>query len=117
VVILGTRAKDQPAPARFVHDALAEPNRDPARQWLVLLEDEIAPVILQSEAPVLVTWSSIWQKRPDAQVRYDIESGRQNCRLRWTLLDVDDPHPPLVGHMCKRLNQIINAQLRYSFGQ
>jgi len=27
-----------------------------------------------------------------------------------------DPGPSLVGHMCKRLNQLINAELRYSFG-
>ena len=115
--ILGTRAKGQPAPARFVHEALTDPNRDSARQWLSLLDDEIAPQIVDSEEPCLVTCSSIWTKRPDARVRFDIESGDQGCDLRWTLLDVNDPGPALVGHMCKRLNQIINAELRYSFGQ
>ena len=114
---LGTRAKNQPAPARFVHEALIKPNRDPARQWLALLDDETAPLILESEEPRLVTWSSIWRKRPDARVRYGIQPTAQGCELRWTLLDVDDPGPALVGHMCKRLNQLINAELRYSFGQ
>jgi hypothetical protein len=117
VVILGTRAKNQPAPARFVHEALVEPNRDPARQWLALLEDETAPVVLESEEPRLVTWSSIWRKRPDARVRYDIKPIGQGCELRWTLLDVEDPDSALVRHMCKRLNQVINAELRNSFGQ
>jgi hypothetical protein len=114
---LGSRAKGQPAPARFVHEALSEPSRDPARQWLTLLDDELAPRIVESVPPNLVVWSSIWMKRPEAQVRFDIEPGRSGCGLRWTLLDVDDPGPALVGHMCKRLNQLINAELRYSFGQ
>jgi hypothetical protein len=117
VDILGTRAKSQPAPARFVHEALTEPNRDPGRQWLSVLDDEIAPQIIESEGHHLVTWSSLWIKRPEARVRFDIESREQGCQLRWTLLDVDDPGPALVGHMRKRLNQIINAELRYSFGQ
>lgn len=115
--VLGTRAKNQPAPARFVHEALNEPNRDPAREWLILLADETAPSIVESEEPALVRWSSIWRKRPEAQVRFDIEPAGQGCDLRWTLLDVEDPGPALVGHMCKRLNQLINAELRYSFGQ
>lgn len=60
--ILGTRSKNQPAPARFVDEALNEPNRDPARQWLTLLDDETAPFTLESQEPRLVTWSSIWRK-------------------------------------------------------
>ncbi|MCW2524655.1 MAG: hypothetical protein JWO63_2990 [Frankiales bacterium] len=38
--------------------------------------------------------------------------------LRWTL-SVNDPLPDeaLIGHMRKRLNQLINADLRYTFGQ
>ena len=61
--------------------------------------------------------SPLRSRSPDARVRYDIEPTAQGCELRWTLLDVDDPGPALVGHMCKRLNQLINAELRYSFGQ
>jgi hypothetical protein len=115
--ILGTRAKGQPAPARFVYEALVEPNRDPGRRWLVLLEDEVVPVVLASEQPSLVTWTSLWTKRPEAQIRFDLEPDGQGCILRWTLLDSADPGPALVGHMRKRLNQLINAELRYSFGQ
>lgn len=115
--ILGTREKGQPAPARFVYQALVVPNRDPARQWLVLLDDEITPTVVTSEEPSLVTWSSIWVKQPKAQIRFDISPDGQGCRLRWTLLDDEDPGPERVGHMRKRLNQLINAELRYSFGQ
>lgn len=93
------------------------PNRDPARQWLQLLDDEVAPSVLEATPPSLVVWTSIWTKRPHAQVRFDLEEAGPGCYLRWTLTDVDDPGAPLVGHMCKRLNVIINAELRYSFGQ
>lgn len=114
---LGTRAKSQPAPARILFEAITEPNRDPARQWLVLLDNETLPRILESDQPGLVTWSSIWRDRPQAQVRFDIEDVSSGCVLRWTLFDVDDPGPELVRRMCKRLNQLINAELRFSFGR
>jgi hypothetical protein len=63
-------------------------------------------------------WSSLWTKLPDAIVRFDLESSGYGTDLRWALL-VDEPMPeaPLVGHMRKRLNQLINANLRFTFGQ
>ncbi|MGH9126226.1 MAG: hypothetical protein ACRDZ8_16100 [Acidimicrobiales bacterium] len=38
--------------------------------------------------------------------------------VRWAL-QVNEPIPDkaLVGHMCKRVNLLINASLRHSFGQ
>ena len=38
--------------------------------------------------------------------------------LCWTIM-VEDllPDPPLLCHMRKRMNFLINANLRYSFGQ
>jgi hypothetical protein len=117
VEILGTRAKAQPPPAHVVFESLMTPDLDPSRHWLRLLDDEVAPRILDSNRPSLVLWSSIWVKRPAAQVRFDIEGAGPGCLLRWTLLDAEDPGPALVGHMCKRLNILINAELRYSFGQ
>lgn len=114
---LGTRARSQPAPPRAVYEALVEPNRDPARRWLQLLDDEVPPTVLASTEHELVTWSSIWVKRPEAQIRFDIAADGQGSTLRWTLLGPDDPGPAAVGHMRKRLNQLINADLRFSFGQ
>ncbi len=32
--------------------------------------------------------------------------------LRWTLTDTISPGPLLAGHMCKRLNVFMNAELR-----
>ena len=38
--------------------------------------------------------------------------------LRWTLLVEEPlPDPSLLGHLRKRLNELINANLRYTFGQ
>lgn len=116
-VALGTRARNQPAPPHVVHEALVTPNRDPVRRWLQLLDDEVPPRVLESVQPGLVVWSSIWVKRPDAQVRFDLEADGQGCLLRWTLTDVEDPGPAVVGHLRKRLNVLINAELRHSFGQ
>jgi hypothetical protein len=67
----------------------------------------------------MVAWSSIWIKRPDAIIEFDLASdGGDGANLTWSL-SVNDPTPnnALIGHMRKRINQLINAELRYSFGQ
>lgn len=95
-----------------------QPDRDPSRIWLVLLVDERAPKILDADLPHTVTWSSIWVKRPDAKIRFDLSGGPSGTRLRWTVF-VDEPLPDdsLIGHIRKRMNELINANLRYSYGQ
>lgn len=116
----GSRRKNQPAPPHIVCEALQHPDRDPRRPWLELLHDEVRPDILLVDAPHLVLWSSLWTRRPDAQVRFDLphDAGHTGTDLRWTLLVADVlPDPPLLGHMRKRLNQLVNANLRYTFGQ
>jgi hypothetical protein len=35
----------------------------------------------------------------------------------WTMSSHRRPEPPLLGHMRKRLNELINANLRFTFGQ
>lgn len=119
MIEVGSRRRGQPAPPQVIFEALIEPDRDPARPWLHLLGDEQRPRILETTPPDLVIWSSLWIKRPDAQVRFDLPSdGRQGTDLRWTLLvDEPVPEPALLGHLRKRLNQLINANLRYTFGQ
>lgn len=118
MIEIGSRRRSQPAPPHVVFEALTEPDRDPSRPWLELLEDEQRPTVLHSEAPSTLTWSSLWTKRPDAVVRFDLPGGRAGTDLRWTFF-VDEPAPgdALVGHMRKRLNQLINANLRFTFGQ
>jgi hypothetical protein len=118
-VEVGSRRKNQPAPPRAVFEALTNPHRDPARPWLKLGPDETEPRLLAADEPHLVVWSSLWPVRADARIRFDLpyDSTRQGTDLTWTL-EVDDPEPaaPLLGHMRKRLNVLINAELRYSFG-
>ncbi|SCG35563.1 hypothetical protein GA0070613_0190 [Micromonospora inositola] len=74
---------------------------------------------LHAKRPDFVIWSSIWSRRPDAVVRFDLPSdGGGGTDLRWTpLVAAPLPESSLLGHMSKRLNQLINANLRYTFGQ
>lgn len=120
VIEIGKRKRNQPAPPHAVFEALTHPDRDPARAWLDLLDDEVRPKALQIDPPSLVIWSSLWVKRPDAKIRFDLppDASAQGTDLCWTLV-VDEPAPAdaLIGHMRKRLNQLINANLRYTFGQ
>ncbi|MFI6264991.1 hypothetical protein [Micromonospora sp. NPDC051006] len=115
----GSRRRTQPAPPHVVFAALTEPDRDPARPWLLLLDDEERPRTLDAHEPALVVWSSIWIRRPDALVRFDLATdGGGGTDLRWTLLLAAPlPDPALLGHLRKRVNQLINANLRCTFGQ
>jgi hypothetical protein len=119
VIEIGSRKRNQPAPPHVVFEALIEPDRDPSRHWLALLDDEVWPRVVRADSPSTVIWSSLWTKRPDATVRFDLPPGEHSgTDLRWTL-HVEEPMPDeaLIGHMRKRLNQLINADLRYTFGQ
>ena len=118
MIEIGSRARSQAPPPQIVFEALTDPNRDPSRPWLDLLEDEIAPEVVASDPPWSVTWSSIWNNRPDAVIRFDLAGGSNGTQLRWTLLvEEPAPDPSLTGHMRKRLNELVNANLRYTFGQ
>ena len=115
----GSRQRNQPAPPHVVFEVLTDPGRDPARPWLLLLDDERSPQLIDAREPDFVVWSSLWDKRPDARVRFDLASdGAAGTNLRWTLLVGEPlPDPSLLGHLRNRLNVLINANLRYTFGQ
>jgi hypothetical protein len=119
MVVIGSRRRNQPAPPHAVRAALLDPDRDPVRPWLHLLDDEHRPVMMQSPDPAHVEWSSLWTTRPDAEIVFELDGdGRSGTDLRWTL-SVAEPPPDdaLTGHLRKRMNQLVNANLRYSFGQ
>jgi hypothetical protein len=115
---IGSRMRNQPAPPWAVFEDLCDPHHRPVRPWLHLLDDEIEPTVIDSVRPDRVVWSSLWVKRPDARVHFDLAAGRGGTDLRWTLY-VDEPLPDasLIGHMRKRIGELINADLRYSYGQ
>jgi hypothetical protein len=118
VIEIGSRARSQPPPPHVVYESLSEPRRDSSRVWLHLLDDEQPPTIVATVPPHTITWSSIWPRRPDAVIRFDLSGGPSGTNLRWTLY-VDEPAPDdvLVAHMRKRMNELINANLRYTYGQ
>lgn len=120
MIEVGSRRRNQPAPPHVLYEALTKPNRDSARPWLLLLDDELQPEIVTAEEPGLVVWSSLWARRPDARIHFELPGDRSGygTDLRWTLL-VEEPSPEssLLGHMRRRINELINADLRYTFGQ
>jgi len=68
-------------------------------------------------APPHVVWSS---RRPDAWITFELMQGGSGggTDLRWTLA-VDEPAPDesLTGHLRKRINTLIHADLRHTYGQ
>ncbi|WP_197382169.1 hypothetical protein [Mycolicibacterium mengxianglii] len=114
----GSHQRNQPAPPPVVFDDLCDPHRKPVRPWLDLRDDEIAPTVVDSERPNYVVWSSLWPQRPDASVRFDLAADRGGTDLRWTLyVDTSLPDTTVIAHMRHRLNELINANLRYTYGQ
>lgn len=114
---IGSRKRNLPAPPRAVFDDLTSPFRSTVRPWLHLLNDEQIPEILEAERPHRVVWSSLWARRPDAQIVFDLPPGNGGTDLRWTLF-VNEPIPDesLIGHLRKRLNTVLHADLRYTYG-
>jgi len=115
---LGRRTDTLPAPSWAVWESLGEPRRQKGREWLVLLEDEVDRQVVESVRPSLVIWSSIWPTTPEQVIRFDLESdGMSGTRLTWTLTSptpLEDPGA--LGHRRYRLNRLIRADLRYSYG-
>ncbi|MGV9746147.1 hypothetical protein ACWDTG_14670 [Rhodococcus zopfii] len=115
---IASRRRSQPPPPHVVYEAITEPDRDPTRPWLILRDDERRPVVLDAVEPNLVVWSSLWPWRPDARIRFELSGGGGGTSLHWSLF-VDDPVPDdeVVLRMRKRINELINADLRFTFGQ
>jgi hypothetical protein len=116
---LGRRRRMLPPPPRVVWESLTEPKQPNARPWLNLLDDEVEPRIIESARPTLVVWSSIWPQTPDQVIRFELTpDGSGGTALTWILTSptpLDDPGA--VGHRRYRLNHLLWADLRYSYGQ
>ncbi|MDH2425640.1 hypothetical protein [Sphaerisporangium sp. TRM90804] len=118
MIELGSRERAQPPPARVVWESLRDPRRAGGRQWLELRPGEVEPRVLRAVEPELVVWSSLWPERAGDEIRFDIRPAPNGCLLRWTLLTPGEaPEQAVVGRLRYRLNHLINARLRFSFGQ
>jgi hypothetical protein len=118
MIEIGSRRRTLPAPPRVVWQSLTEPRRSAGRPWLVLLDDEVEPTIVEAAEPYRVVWSSIWPSRPHDRIEFDIAPDGDGTALRWTLRTPDDaPDASKTGHIRYRMNVLINQYLRYSYGQ
>jgi hypothetical protein len=119
VIEIGSRARTLPAPPPVVWDSLVEPRRPGARPWLHLLADEVEPRVLTAEKPGQAVWSSLWPSRPDDQIQFALAASPDGgTLLRFTLLTPGEaPDQSKTGHLRRRLNQLLFADLRFSFGQ
>jgi hypothetical protein len=118
VIQFGSKARKLPAPPPVVWQSLTDPYASSARPWLNLLPDEVEPTILDSERPVRVVWSSLWPSRPNDQVHLELSAAGSETLLRFALLTPDDPpDASKTGHLRRRVNHLLFADLRLSYGQ
>jgi hypothetical protein len=118
VIEIGSRARTLPAPPVIVWASLTSPHQAGARPWLNLLDDEVEPTVLRSEKPNEVVWSSLWPSRPNDEVHLTLTAVGSETLLRFTVLTPDDaPDASKTGHLRRRMNQLLFADLRYSYGQ
>jgi hypothetical protein len=112
------KERTQAPPAWVVWEALADPHHPGRRAWLELADDEVAPLVLEASRPTLVVWSSLWPARPRDQVRFELRPKDGGCALRWRLLTPDPvPAAEVAQHLRRRLNYLVNGELRRTFGQ
>ena len=63
-------------------------------------------------------WSSLWPSRPNNQVHFELAAIGSETSLKFTLLTPDEPpDESTTGHLRHRLNHLLFADLRYSYGQ
>ena len=101
-----------------VFDDLVSPAQSGSRVWLDLLDDEVSPRVLESDRPRQVVWSSLWQSRPEDRVVLDLAESGSDTALTFTLLASGEvPDDSKTGHIRKRINHLLFADLRFSYGQ
>jgi len=115
---IGARARKLPAPQAVVWDSLMMPAEATARPWLNLLDDEVEPRVVSARKPDEIVWSSLWPSRPNDTVHLTLSTAGSETLLRFTLLTPDElPDSSKTGHLRRRLNYLLFADLRFSYGQ
>ena len=115
---MGRRTRNLPAPPQVVWTSLVAPHQPGTRPWLNLLGDEVEPQMLSSTEHVEVIWTSLWPSRPLDEVRLHLTASGGGTDLEFTLLSPDEPpDDSKLGHLRRRLNVLLFADLRFSYGQ
>lgn len=73
----------------------------------------------QQPAPAAhgTTYTSLWPSRPDDEVHFELTATGVETSLRFTLLTPGEPpDASKTGHLRRRLNHLLFADLRYSYG-
>ncbi|QQS00370.1 MAG: hypothetical protein IPK37_16115 [Austwickia sp.] len=117
--LIADRTRPLPAPPPVVWADLAEPRAEGTRAWLRLLPDEVPPRVLSSYAPRTLVWSSLWIRHPALVVRLDCRPDGPATRLRVCIEAPDDLalSDAAVGHVRHRINHLLFADLRATYGQ
>lgn len=114
----GDRTRTLPAPPAVVWESLTSPHAPGTRSWLILERDEVEPVVLEGERPGHLVWSSMWPERPDDRIELTLSSKGADTALRFRLLAAGEPpDESTTGHIRRRMNVLLWADLRYSYGQ
>ncbi len=115
---LGRRRQRMPPPAGILWADLAAPRRDGPRVWLSLLDDERWPSVLESVEGERVMWSSPWPHRPADRIVLEVAPDPNGSTLEFVWLAGDPlPTESTIAHIRKRLNVLLFAELRFSYGQ
>lgn len=113
---LARRAHKLPPPPRVLWADLVSPRRSGARVWLELAEGEQWPTVLESVEDERVVWSSLWTRRPDDRIVFEVSPDGDSSKVEVVWLAA----APLPGHaspLRHRLTKLIAEELRYSYGQ
>lgn len=115
---LGQTARSQAPPPPIVYAELLRPGGTPPRVWLQLREDEAPPVVTVIREGTELRWSSLWILHPDVVIDFAVARHGAGTLLTWTLrTSGPEPSAATVGHLRRRIQELINRDLRFSFGQ
>lgn len=118
VIEYGHRVRNLPAPPHVVWGDLIEPRMDGVRPWLRLLADEVPPRVIESASPSRVVWSSLWPTRLNDRIVMELLPVGAGTSLRFRLLgEGDPPDVSKAGHIRRRVNHLLFADLRFTYGQ
>lgn len=77
------------------------------------------PTILDGSRPRTLVWTSLWTRHPELVLRFDCAPDQGGTRLRVCLDAPDEAElsDATVGHLRHRVNRLLFADLRATYGQ